>query len=69
MLYRFTFLLALAAAAGPAFAQPGPSGPPAVGVAQAQKRPIIETSEFVGRIQAVNRQGLRMRSSELNQAV
>jgi membrane fusion protein (multidrug efflux system) len=55
MLYRFTFLLALAAAAGPALAQPGPSGPPAVGVAQAQKRPIIETSEFVGRIQAVNR--------------
>ncbi len=55
MLYRFTFLLALAAAAGPAIAQPGPSGPPAVGVAQAQKRPIIETSEFVGRIQAVNR--------------
>lgn len=38
-----------------AHAQPGPGGPPAVGVVQAQKRPVIETSEFVGRIQAVNR--------------
>ena len=56
MLYRLVFLVPLlAAAASPALAQPGPSGPPAVGVAQAQKRPIIETSEFVGRIQAVNR--------------
>jgi len=41
--------------ATPALAQPGPQGPPAVGVVQAQRRPIIETSEFVGRIQAVNR--------------
>ncbi len=39
----------------PAVAQPGPPGPPAVGVAQAQKRPVIESSEFVGRIQAVSR--------------
>jgi len=57
MLYRFVLLLApmLAAFAVPALAQPGPAGPPAVGVAQAQKRPVIEISEFVGRIQAVSR--------------
>jgi membrane fusion protein (multidrug efflux system) len=36
-------------------AQPAPSGPPAVGVVEATKRPIIETSEFLGRIEAVNR--------------
>ena len=55
MLHRFVLILALIAFAGPAIAQPGPSGAPAVGVAQAQRRPIIETSEFVGRIQSVNR--------------
>src|SRR6266851_9149972 len=36
-------------------AQPAPSGPPAVGVVEATKRPITETSEFLGRIEAVNR--------------
>jgi len=57
MLYRFAPLLApmLAVFAVPALAQPGPAGPPAVGVAQAQKRPVIEISDFVGRIQAVSR--------------
>jgi len=57
MLYRFASLLAaaLAAIAAPVLAQPGPSGPPAVGVALVQKRPVIETSEFVGRIQAISR--------------
>jgi membrane fusion protein (multidrug efflux system) len=35
-------------------AQPAPGGPPAVGVVEAIKRPITETSEFLGRIQAVN---------------
>ena len=38
-----------------ASAQPGPGGPPAVGVVQATLRPITETSDFVGRIQSVNR--------------
>ncbi len=47
--------LALLALAGPALAQPGPGGPPAVGVAQAKKQPVTETSEFVGRIQAIDR--------------
>ena len=36
-------------------AQSAPSGPPAVGVVEAIKRPITETSEFLGRIEAVNR--------------
>ena len=47
--------LALLALALPAHAQPGPGGPPAVGVVQAKVQPITETSEFVGRVQAVNR--------------
>ncbi len=41
--------------AAPASAQPGPAGPPSVGVTQAKLRPVIETSEFVGRIQSINR--------------
>src|SRR5882762_1073535 len=36
-------------------AQVAASGPPAVGVVEAIKRPITETSEFLGRIEAVNR--------------
>ncbi len=40
----------------PARAQfPGQGGPPSVGVVRAEKQPITETSEFVGRIAAVNR--------------
>src|SRR6266403_2920948 len=42
-----------ATAAG--WAQPAASGPPAVGIVEAAKRPITETSEFLGRIEAVNR--------------
>ena len=41
--------------ASPALAQPGPPGPPAVGVVKAQLQPVTETSEFVGRIQAIDR--------------
>ncbi|GAC1338310.1 MAG: efflux RND transporter periplasmic adaptor subunit [Acetobacteraceae bacterium] len=51
----------LAAVLGSAHAQPGPGGPPAVGVATVQRRPVIETSEFVGRIEAVNRVNLLAR--------
>ena len=36
-------------------AQQGPAGPPAVGVLEATKRPITESNEFLGRIEAVNR--------------
>src|SRR6516165_7803586 len=43
------------AAIAPTRAQPAPSGPPAVGVVEATKRPITESSEFLGRVEAVNR--------------
>jgi membrane fusion protein, multidrug efflux system len=36
-------------------AQLGASGPPAVGVMEAVKRPITESNEFLGRIEATNR--------------
>jgi membrane fusion protein (multidrug efflux system) len=36
-------------------AQPTPTGPPAVGVMEAVKRPITETNEYLGRIEATNR--------------
>ncbi len=52
---RLTLVAALAAIPLLAFAQPGPGGPPAVGVAKATVRPVLETSEFVGRVQAVSR--------------
>jgi membrane fusion protein (multidrug efflux system) len=42
-------------AAAAARAQPAPTAPPAVGIVEATKRPITETSEFLGRIEAVNR--------------
>lgn len=38
-----------------AHAQAGPPGPPAVGVFEAVKRPVTETNEFLGRIEAPNR--------------
>jgi membrane fusion protein (multidrug efflux system) len=49
-----TVALALVSGA-PALAQFGPAGPPAVGVVTAQKRPVTESSEFVGRIQATDK--------------
>jgi membrane fusion protein (multidrug efflux system) len=36
-------------------AQPAPAAPPAVGVMDAIKRPVTESSEFLGRIEAPNR--------------
>jgi membrane fusion protein, multidrug efflux system len=36
-------------------AQPAPAAPPAVGVIEAIKRPITESSEFLGRVEAINR--------------
>jgi membrane fusion protein (multidrug efflux system) len=36
-------------------AQPAPAAPPAVGVIEAVKRPVTESSEFLGRIEAPNR--------------
>lgn len=40
---------------GAGLTQPVPAGPPAVGVVEATRRPITETSEFLGRIEAINR--------------
>ncbi|MDA9463325.1 efflux RND transporter periplasmic adaptor subunit [Bradyrhizobium sp. CCBAU 53415] len=40
---------------GLAQAQPAAPGPPAVGVVEATRRPITESSEFLGRIEAINR--------------
>jgi len=48
------FALLLAIQAAPAHAQFG-GGPPAVGVAKVEKRPVIESSEFVGRVQAIDK--------------
>jgi membrane fusion protein (multidrug efflux system) len=48
-------LLLASAAAQPADAQFGPGGPPAVGVITAEQRPVIETSEFIGRVQATDK--------------
>ena len=36
-------------------AQQGQAGPPAVGVLEAAKRPVTESNEFLGRIEAINR--------------
>lgn len=54
-------ILSLLLLAFAAQAQPGPQGPPAVGVQPAERRPITETAEFVGRIEAVNRVDIRAR--------
>ena len=42
-------------AGGVAWTQAVPAGPPAVGVIEATRRPITETAEFLGRIEAINR--------------
>jgi membrane fusion protein (multidrug efflux system) len=51
-------------AAAAAEAQPGGPGggaPPAVGVARAERRPVTESAEFTGRIEAVHRVDIRAR--------
>ena len=47
--------------APPVQAQFGPQGPPAVGVITAEKRPVTETTEFIGRVEAIDRVDLRAR--------
>ncbi len=54
-------LLLLLLAAEPASAQFGPQGPPAVGVMPAERRPVTETTEFVGRVEATDRVNIRAR--------
>lgn len=51
----------LLAGAPPAVAQFGPQGPPAVGVITAERRPVTETTEFVGRVEATDRVNIRAR--------
>ena len=45
----------------PARAQFGPAGPPAVGVVTVERRPVTESTEFVGRVEAPERVELRAR--------
>ena len=59
-LRRLVALLAAVAWFGAAQAQ-APSGPPAVGVVHATRQAVTETSEFIGRIQAVDRVSLTAR--------
>ncbi len=47
-------LVLVCLAAGEARSQPGPAGPPAVGVIEAQKEPITQINEFNGRIEAID---------------
>lgn len=47
-----SFALLALAAIGTALAQGKPTGPPSVGVVRAEKRPITELSQFIGRIEA-----------------
>lgn len=54
-------LVLILAGAQPAAAQFGPQGPPAVGVMTAERRPITETTEFVGRVEATDRVNIRAR--------
>jgi membrane fusion protein (multidrug efflux system) len=42
----------------PAAAQAPDKGPPAVGVVKAERTPIIETNEFIGRIESINKVSL-----------
>jgi membrane fusion protein (multidrug efflux system) len=53
-------LIVLPIAAG---AQPGPGGPPAVGVVRVEKQQITQSNEFVGRIQSIGRVSLVARVS------
>ncbi len=54
-------LLLAAALASPALAQFGPQGPPAVSTIVAERKPVTESSDFVGRIEAQFRVDLRSR--------
>ena len=53
--------LAFSLAAADAAAQFGPQGPPAIGFITADRRPVTESSEFVGRVEATDRVNLRAR--------
>lgn len=48
-------LLVLVMPPPPALAQQGPGSPPAVGVVKVTRRPMVDSSEFIGRIKATDR--------------
>jgi membrane fusion protein, multidrug efflux system len=58
MMRLFALLAASLVLAASAAAQPAPSGPPAVGVVRAKRQQIIQSDQFIGRIQAVRRVAL-----------
>ncbi|UPG71926.1 efflux RND transporter periplasmic adaptor subunit [Roseomonas gilardii subsp. gilardii] len=53
--------LGLSALAPAAWAQGAPQGPPAVGVIELKPRPVTESTEFVGRVEATDRVDLKAR--------
>ena len=55
LLPALAMILVALVAGGPALAQPGPPGPPTVGVVAVQMRPVTESSAFAGRVQAAHR--------------
>jgi membrane fusion protein (multidrug efflux system) len=50
--------IALLSCTAPAIAQFGPAGPPAVGVVTVREQPMVQSSEFVGRVQATDQVAL-----------
>ncbi|WP_198379286.1 efflux RND transporter periplasmic adaptor subunit [Roseomonas sp. KE2513] len=56
-------------APAPVLAQFGPQGPPAVGVQEAARRPVTESTEFVGRVEAVQRVDIAARITGFLQEV
>lgn len=54
----FPVAFALALLSAQATAQPASGEPPAVGVVRAERQQIIQSDEFVGRVQAINRVAL-----------
>ena len=54
LLVGAVFLALILLAAPCAMAQPAPSAPPAVGVVKVERRPMTDSHEFNGRVQAIN---------------
>ena len=68
MRFRYSSFIAacmLVASATGAWAQMGPGGPPTVGVVKATLTPIYQSSEYIGRVQAVSKITIRARVTGL----
>ena len=65
--YSSLIVAAILVAAAPAgaWAQMGPGGPPAVGVVKAALTPIYQSSEYIGRVQAISKITIRARVTGL----